>query len=155
HQPVDQPLVLHWLDDNDTGTVGELRNQALHACADQITHLLDKQPWRIAGKPVRPADIAVLLPGNNEVQQLARLLTTRHVPCVTSSRNRTVFQSDMAHELRIVLHAAWHAGHPDLLRAALGTRLRGFHFSQLANLETDTPSWRQQVRANLALRQLW
>lgn len=133
-KPLRRPLVLHELDaDTDDH---ELEAHALRCCAGQITALLSQPGCSLGAEPLKPGDIAVLLPGHAQIAQLAALLKARGVPCVTGSQ-ASVFESDAARELRVLLHAALHADNPRALRAAVSSRLWGGDLRELQRLRQE------------------
>ncbi|MFN7183824.1 MAG: UvrD-helicase domain-containing protein [Thermomonas haemolytica] len=138
---VAQPLVLHRLaEENDVDALPVLEVQALRACADHIAWALSARGYRIGTERLAPGDIAVLLPTNAQVAKLAAILKARGVPCVTGSQD-SVFDTAVARELRLVLHAVLHADDPRALRAAYATRLWGGTLSGLQALRRDAGGW--------------
>jgi len=133
-RPLLRPLVLHELDSD--ADPDELEAHALRCCAGQIVDLLSQPGCHLGNEPLKPGDIAVLLPGHAQIAKLATLLKERGVPCVTGSQ-ASVFQSDAARELRVLLHAALHAEDPRALRAAVASRLWGGSLSELQRLRQD------------------
>lgn len=132
--PIARPLVLHALAAD--AAFDDLEAHALRCCAGQIVQLLSEHGYRIGEKRLQPGDVAVLLPTNKQVGKLAGLLKARGVPCVTGSQ-ASVFDSDTARELRLVLHAALHAEDPRAQRAAVATRLWGGSLRELQRLRHD------------------
>lgn len=137
-QPVQRPLVFHELDAPEGAT--DLEDLALCACAGQIVTALSEDGYRIGDAPLRPGDIAVLLPNHGHIAKLSDLLRRRGVPCAVTSL-KSVFDSDAARELRLVLHAALHADNPRSLRAALATRLWGASLAGIQQLRHDAAAW--------------
>lgn len=138
HAQVARPLVLHRLAPDDDAH--NLEMYALRTCAGQIVQALSPQGYCIGEKPLEPGDIAVLLPGHAQIAKLAAMLKARGVPCVVASQT-SVFDTDIARELRIVLHAALHPDDPRTLRAALATRLCGIRLGALRALRADPAAW--------------
>lgn len=138
HAQVARPLVLHRLAPDDDAP--SLEMHALRTCAGQIVQALSPQGYCIGEKPLEPGDIAVLLPGHAQIAKLAAMLKARGVPCVVASQT-SVFDTDIARELRIVLHAALHPDDPRTLRAALATRLCGIRLGALRALRADPAAW--------------
>ncbi|MEJ5207873.1 UvrD-helicase domain-containing protein [Denitratimonas sp. CY0512] len=149
--PVEQALVLHEL--TSLEGIVDLTDHALHTCAGQIVWALSENGYRIDGKPLRPGDIAVLLPGHAQIARLGALLKARGVPCVAVSR-ASVFDTDTARDLRLVLHAVLHAGDPGSLRAALVTRLFGASLREIQQLRDDAAAWDRKVARFHALHAL-
>ncbi|TCT20964.1 UvrD-helicase domain-containing protein [Thermomonas haemolytica] len=139
---VAQPLVLHRLAaENDVDALPVLEVQALRACADHIAWALSARGYRIGTERLAPGDIAVLLPTNAQLAKLAAILKARGVPCVTRGSQDSVFDTSVARELRLVLHAVLHADDPRALRAAYATRLWGGTLSGLQALRRDAGGW--------------
>ncbi len=137
--PLKQPLQLHYQAD-DPERQPERRRQALEACANQIAAMLVSKQHAIGGRPLQPGDIAVLLPTNRDIASLRARLLARGVPNVGGARD-SVFASDLAFELELVLTAVLAEGDESALRAALLTRLWGFDLAALAALDGASPRW--------------
>ncbi|MDE2408014.1 MAG: UvrD-helicase domain-containing protein [Xanthomonadaceae bacterium] len=138
HAPIARPLVLHRLAPDDDAP--DLETHALRICAGQIVQALSAVGYCIGNKRLEPGDIAVLLPSHAQIAKLATMLKARGVPCVTGSQ-KSVFETDVARELRLVLHAALHPDDPRTLRAALATRLCGVSLGSLQALRHDAVAW--------------
>ncbi len=134
-----QPLQIHY-QSTCPDAAGERRTAALEVCANQIAELLQSGRHRIGGTVVQPSDLAVLLPTGKTISELRDLLGERGVPCVTSART-SVFVTDSARELQVVLYAVAHNADLGALRAAVATRLWGASFSQLQQWGDDPVSW--------------
>ncbi|QOW25533.1 UvrD-helicase domain-containing protein [Lysobacter sp. H23M47] len=137
--PCAKPLVIHH-QTPAAPSQPERRAQALRACADQIAGMLQSRVHRIAGRPVAPSDIAVLLPTARDITTLRDELRARGVPCVTSTRS-SVFATDIARDLQTVLYAVAYPGELGALRAAAATRLWGTSFSELQEWGDDVLRW--------------
>lgn len=137
--PLAQPLQLH-LKTQYPAAVPARSREALEACAHQIAALLQSGSHRIGAAPVQPGDIAVLLPGNQDIVDLRTLLQRHGVPCVGAGRS-SVFALDVARELQIVLYGIDHASDEGAVRAALATRLVGMSFSALKALREQPEAW--------------
>lgn len=136
---VAQPLQLH-LKTQYPGPVPARSRMALEACARQIAELLQSGTHRFGEAPVQPGDIAVLLPGNQDINDLRAMLQALGVPCVGAGRS-SVFELDAARELQIVLYAIEHAGDEGAVRAGLATRLYGMNYSALKALREQPEAW--------------
>jgi exodeoxyribonuclease V beta subunit len=150
----ERPLQFHAADDLDQASAPVRTRQALTVCANQIQQLLHAQGHAIGGRPIQPADIAVLLPGHSQISQLRDLLQSRGVPCVSTTRN-SVFASDSACDLQIILYAVAHADQPGALRAAMATRLWGASFAAIAALNAEAARWQAAVRVFHQWQLLW
>ena len=152
-EPCDRPLQFHAATDLDNAAPVRVR-EALTLCANQIQQLLQNGQHAIGGRPVQPADIAVLLPAHRQVSQLRDLLQDRGVPCVSTTRE-SVFASESARELQIILFAVAHADQPGALRAAMATRLWGASYAAIAALNADAARWQAAVRVFHQWQALW
>lgn len=150
----ERPLQFHAADDLNQASAPVRTQQALTVCANQIQQLLQGGTHAIGGRRIQPADIAVLLPGHRHISQLRDLLQSRGVPCVSTSRN-SVFASDAARELQIILFAVAHADNPGALRAAMATRLWGASFAAIAALNAEAARWQAAVRVFHQWQGLW
>jgi exodeoxyribonuclease V beta subunit len=152
-EPLDHPLQVHYRDPAPDGQPRR-RREALVACANRIAAMLASGEHRIADKPLQPGDIAVLVPTNRDIASLRALLQARRVPCVGGARD-SVFASDMAFELHLLLVAVLDADNEPALRAALLTRLWGGDLAMLATLDAHSPLWPAISARLAALRERW
>jgi exodeoxyribonuclease V beta subunit len=136
-----QPLVFHYCSD-DPVRADERRAKALLACADQIAALL-QSGRRIGDAAVQPGDIAVLVPKNDQIEQLRGLLGRRGVPCVGAGK-RSVFEIELARELQLMLYAIDRWQDDGAVLAALATGFGGMDFAALCALREDADAWQQQ-----------
>ncbi|MEO8010292.1 MAG: 3'-5' exonuclease, partial [Dokdonella sp.] len=150
----EQPLQMHYWASDDVPDDAQSRIQlALDACANHVVALLSGG-HTIGDKPVRPGDIAVLLPSNAQITTLRDLLSARAVPCVASAKS-SVFGSDWARELQIILYAALHPRDEAAVRAALATRLGGKTYNQLRALRDQPEDWQRAAGVYVELDHLW
>ena len=161
--PVAAPLRIHLFRGAATDAKGDpltsltkLDALALDDCVRRIVEQLNDTRQTIDGRRVGPGDIAVLLSTNQQVAALRKRLTECGVPCVGNGRG-SVFDSDVARDLELILHALVEADDERVVRGALSTRLLGAHFAQLRAWEDDTEGferelerferWRERVRS--------
>ena len=139
-EPLAQPLTLHLFATADAKgelpKVTRLHEHALDDCANDIVARLGDRSHTIDGRPLAPGDIAVLVPTNQDVLAMRRRLRERGVPCAGGGRG-SVFDSEAASDLELLLHAVIDAEDERAVRAALATRLLG---ADLATLER----WNEQ-----------
>ena len=152
-QPCMRPLVLHYESDCPEDA-GSRRYAALVSCANQIAELLASGTHQIGTRCIAPGDIAALLPGNADILQLRTLLQARAVPCVGAGKS-SVFETDWARELQILLYAVLHHSDEGALRAALATRLYGMGFDTLASLRNDPEAWQPYAKTFDDYHRLW
>lgn len=149
-----RPLQIHYRAEGVADDAESRQSSALEACANHIVDLLGPHRAGIGARPLQPGDIAVLLPRNRHVARLRELLRQRNVPCVASARS-SVFASDWARELQIVLHAVLHARDEGAMRAALATRLGGCTYDELRALRGDPDAWQAVAARFDALAAQW
>lgn len=137
-EPAARPLALHLCAEVPANKDARIAF-ALDACANHVAQLLAGD-WQIGDKPLRPGDIAVLLPTNDHVASLRDRLRERQVPCVGAGRS-SVFATPLARELQVVLYAIGQPGDEGALRAALATRLLGVGLAELAALRGSPDDW--------------
>ncbi len=149
-----RPLVFHYLQDAPANAEAR-RDAALEACADHIVQLLSGN-HSIGDAPLQPGDIAVLLPKNKHVGALRMRLRARGVPCVGGGRS-SVFATDWARELQLLLHAVAQPGDASLVRAALATRIGGMDYPGLRALAdaVHARQWQQHLDHFAALHARW
>ncbi|HTD27812.1 MAG TPA: UvrD-helicase domain-containing protein, partial [Xanthomonadaceae bacterium] len=147
--PVTRPLTLH------ISTAEKVdRDDALRACASQIAGMLDGRDHRIGEDVLQPGDIAVLLPWNRDVERLRILLAARGVPCVGAGKG-SVFATDVARELQVLLYGIEHAADETLVRAALATRFIGLKVEALRDMLDQAEAWQRHAQQFARWRQQW
>ncbi len=151
-----RPLVLHDRDPEAPlpGGQDERVRLALLACADLVAELVGSGRHRIGTRALAAGDIAVLLPQNRHIDELRRLLRRRGVPCVGLARD-SVWRSEWAWTLQVVLHAVLHPEDGAAVRAALATRLFGLDWTALRDLAGHEDHWREAVEQFHALQATW
>lgn len=151
--PRARPLVLH-MQRECPSTRDDRRAVALRACANHIATMLESRRCTIGDTPLRPGDIAVLLPRHDDITRLRGLLLERRVPCVGASRD-SVFATPIARELLVFLYGIEHATNDAAVRAALATRLGGATFESLHALRDDPLQWQPIAQRFLRWRARW
>jgi len=154
------PIVIHAFrggatntDGKPLQTLGALEEIALEDCAARIVQLLDDSARTIGSRRVTPGDIAVLLPNNAQVAALRTRLIERGVPCVGSGRG-SVFDTDVACELELVLHALLNCSDERAVRGALATRMLGWSHADLLGAQRDGAAFERELDTIARWRQL-
>lgn len=131
-------------------------------CAEQIvTWLNDPQAGfkdlagELAFKPLRPADIAVLVRTGKEAAAVRRELDRRHVASVYLSDKDSVFDSVEAHDLVHWLRAVATPQDVRLVRAGLATRTVGLSLDELGWLANNDEAFDARCEQLRQLRTVW
>ncbi len=137
------PLQLWGWEKDDEGwpLKDEARQRALQACARDIARRL--QADRLGDRALQPGDIAVLVRTHRQAGRVAAALAAAGIESVALSQ-ASVWSSDEAEELQLLLEALLGPSRAATQRAALATRLLGFDATLLAALQTDEAAAEQQ-----------
>ena len=127
------------------------RQVATALCADAIAGVL----WQgrqgralIKGRPVQAGDIAVLVRSHREATMIQQALHQRGVAAVAAGK-QSLFASEQAGELRLLLLALLQPADEGRLRALLSTVLLGVDAAQLARFDEDGDrqrTWQEQLQ---------
>ncbi len=151
--PLAAPLTLRAPQTSVLTTVKDGDELALDACADDIAAMLADARWTLAGAPLSPGSIAVLLPTHANIAAMAECLRRRGVP-VVGARQQSVYDSAAAHDLRAIL-AALLEPRLDTLRAAWISDVWGLDATALQRLDDDAPALQAALDDSLLLAQAW
>jgi len=128
-------------------------------CAERIVALLDDPAAGFAEDgaltPLKPADIAVLVRDRKEAAAVRRALQRRSVASVYLSDKDSVFESAVAADLLMWLHAVANPMDAGRARAAFATGTAGLSLEALAHLAADDLAWEARVEQLKALRLIW
>ncbi|TBR43098.1 exodeoxyribonuclease V subunit beta [Marinomonas agarivorans] len=108
-----------------------------------------------AKRAVYSGDIAVLVSGYQQAQLMKRSLAKRGVASVYLSDRGSVFASNEARDLLLILQAILSKGQEIPLRSALATDLLGWQLSELDLLNQDDLVYEQWVEKFQHYFQLW
>lgn len=118
---------------------------ALRSCAGQIASMLaPDSSYRVEGRALRASDVCVLLPNNQQTQQMVELLRERNIATVNRGRG-SVLESDTARDLLLILDAVSQCDDARRIRAALATPLWGMGYHALRALQHDEAEWQEHV----------
>lgn len=118
-----------------------IRNDVRQALLNEITELLSGN-YTLGDRPVKASDIAILVSKNYEAEDIKDLLAQHDLQSVIISKE-TVFNTDEATGLLIILKAIINNGYEPNIKAALTTKLMGFtledlyEFTDNENIRTD------------------
>jgi len=131
-------------------------------CAEQIVSWLNdpqagfmEQADEPVFKPLRPADIAVLVRTGKEAAAVRRELERRQVASVYLSDKESVFDSVEAHDLVHWLRAVAAPQDVRLVRAALATRTVGLSLDELGRLAGNDEAFDARCDQLRQLRTVW
>lgn len=141
--PAGPPLQLHWLGEESSALRAEAR--LVRWTAREVVRLLssdlrltDKGSGADSGegRPLRPADLAVLVRTNHQAQAVQEGLRRVGVPAVVS-RSGDIFHTEEIEELERVLRAILDPGDRGRLKAACATLLWGMDAADLHRLSDE------------------
>ena len=154
-----------WLPPKEGGeplSKGAYLSQMAAACATEMTRLLnlgqvDRASFVSEGgrRPLRPADMAVLVHTRAEADEIRAALAERGVRSVYLSDRDSVFKSAQAAELQFWLVACAEPDDPRVLRAALATPTLGLGWAELDALKNDEMAWEMRVVQFRGYRDCW
>ena len=127
---------------SDTGkpyNADRSRQLATTLCADAIAQVLwqgRNEQALIKGRPVQAGDIAVLVRSHREATLVQQALQQRGVAAVAAGK-QSLFASEQAGELRLLLLALLQPADERRLRAVLSTVLLGASAADIAAMEAD------------------
>lgn len=106
-------------------------------------------------RPVKPADMAVLVNDGQEARAIRRALRAQGIRSVYLSDSESVFATPVVGELLFWLQACAEPGNARAVRAALGTSLCGLDAQSLLRLSQDELYWEAQVARFMQYRDIW
>lgn len=133
------------------------REEAARGCAERVAGLLnlaDAGRATLGGRPLSPGDIAFLVRTHREGEEVQHALRRCGVNSVTLSQD-SVFTSEDAGELGVVLSALGALHDEGLVRAALATALLGYDAAALEALARDEILWESVLARLQGYRGQW
>lgn len=121
--------------------------------AAEIQRLLTQASW--SGKPVRPADIAILVRDRNEAATIQLALREYSLNSVYLSSRDNVLKSEEADSLRLALHGILDLENDRALVAALATPWFGLDTAALFELHQNEHRWAELQAEVTELRERW
>jgi exodeoxyribonuclease V beta subunit len=125
----------------------QTKEPAMKAVASEINTLLSfsaENRAHIGRQPVRASDIAVLVHTNNEAKELHAFFKSYSIPSIIHISD-SVFASDEAFDLQVVLSAIAAPSRHKLVKAALTTPVFGLSALDIDNLSSDENLWEQRL----------
>ncbi len=124
-------------------------------CVTEISRLLTEA--RLGERTVQEKDIAILVRTGAEAQIVRDSLSRSGFPSVYLSEKESIFKTEQARELFLVLRGILELENDRLLTAALSTSLMGGDTEKLAkyNQPDYEQAWEEQRERTVQLRELW
>ena len=157
-----------WLSENQDDpekalAKGVYNEQQANACASYIVHLLQGADAGKTGirqpdgelKPLRSADIAILVNSRFEGYLVQQHLRARGVASVYLSDRNSVYDTAVAQDVLSILFACAHPEQRQALTNALYTRLLDVSVDELASLQHDDLAWDRRVEQFYGYAQSW
>jgi len=125
------PALQFWLSGREGSGVGDYQQVMARQCSGQIRDWLSAgqsgQAWLVDGhgekRPVRAADITVLVRSRREAMLIRQALNRLHIPSVYLSNRDSVFATVEAREMLWILQAVLAPEQERALRAAMATTI--------------------------------
>ncbi|MGK4329108.1 exodeoxyribonuclease V subunit beta [Lonsdalea quercina] len=157
------PALQFWLSGREGSGVGDYQQVMARQCAGQIRDWLSAgqsgQAWLVDGhgetRPVRAADITVLVRSRREAMLIRQALNRQHIPSVYLSNRDSVFATVEAREMLWILQAVLAPEQERALRAAMATTIMGMDAPSLDALSRSEANWDALVDEFARYRQLW
>lgn len=158
HLPPDDP------DANSSVSSGKYQQRMAEVTAGHIADLLRKaetgqalmrDPVTDDTRPLRPADIAILVRKGPEADGIRKALSRRNLRSVYLSDRDNVLATAEAHDLLHWLRACAEPGNELLLRSALATESLALSWQVLANLTCDETAWENQLERFHGYQRIW
>lgn len=106
-------------------------------------------------RPVMPRDIAVLVNNGTEARQIEEALYEKGIASVYLSARSSVYGSEAAMNLLLMLRAVAFPLNDTFLRQALASDMLGFSIEALDRLNRDEFYWERQVACFSRLQKVW
>ncbi len=141
----------------------DYRRQMADATASEIVRLLYSADNKETGfksqsgaiRPLRPADIAILVRSGSEAKLMRKALAQRQLRSVYLSERESIYASAEAGDLLIWLKALAEPRNERKVRTALSTATLGWSHEALRRLTLDEQAWEQHLERFLAYHERW
>lgn len=156
-------LQLVWEDDDEVISKDQYVQRMSQSCAETICQILNEGKQQSAGfvnaagdlAPATAADIAILVRDFREADAVRTALAAKGIRSVYLSDNDSVYQSEQARDLLLLLTAVVDPEDERAVRAALACRTLGLSYTELEQLGSDEQQWEQRLEQFKQLAELW
>lgn len=148
-----KPLQSIKVESSGNGYKKDFRGHLYAAVADEILALLSDK-YKLNDRRVEQKDIAILIRKGAEGDVLQDELKKRGLKSVMRSRN-SVFKTNVAEELFLILKSIYHISYESGVRAALCTELLGFQADDILQLNENEEAWSEILERFLTTKEQW
>ncbi|MGH1461543.1 MAG: exodeoxyribonuclease V subunit beta [Neptuniibacter sp.] len=149
------PAMTYWLNEQDESlSRAQYLSRYAKSTACEIDRLLSGEAT-IKGSRVQGGDIAILVRDRNEADEIKRALLEYEHPSVYLSNRDSVFNSDAAIDLSLLLQAIEDPQNERVVKAALATELLHLDMLQLDQLNSDESLWESVLAEFMEYHELW
>lgn len=131
-------------------------------CAYQIQQQLKKSEQGLlfvqkeeGNRPLEAKDITILVRSHKQASLIRAELLKRHIPSVFFSERNSVYETQEAQDLRIILSACLNPYRQSSLLSAIGTSLWGLTSTDIFNIKQDEKAWDNVVESFVGYQQVW
>ncbi|CAD5270834.1 RecBCD enzyme subunit RecB [Alteromonas sp. 38] len=130
--------------------------QEIYRLFNEVTFVDEKDPTKPA-RPVKPADIAILVKNRNEASVIKYVLQQQGLACVYLSDRSNLFASPEAKDVLRLLNGVWHNTDTSKVASSLASPLWGYTPQTLVNLlyHEDDALWDEAYDKVTSLRDMW
>ncbi|MBQ4830480.1 exodeoxyribonuclease V subunit beta [Alteromonas sp. MMG017] len=127
--------------------------QEIYRLFNEVTFVDEKEPAR----PVKPADIAILVKNRNEASVIKYVLQQQGLACVYLSDRSNLFATPEAKDVLRLLNGVWHNTDTSKVASSLASPLWGYTPQTLVNLlyHEDDALWDEAYDKVTSLRDMW
>ena len=148
-------IAMHLQDKQDPTS---MRRGMAQWIAQEIYRLLNEAHFQTeTTRPVRPADIAILVKDRSEANIIKYVLQQKGLSSVYLSDRSNLFTSPEAKDVLRLLNGIWHASDTRKVASSLASALWGYSAQTLISLlyQEDDALWDEAFEKVLVLRDMW
>ena len=135
-------------------TKESIYEQIHQATAERIARMLADNSSRIGDEPLQPGDIAVVVREKHEATALQDHLLNHGIRSVTIA-DASVWNTEEANSLKLLIKATATPGNRDIARQALGVPVLGLYVEEIHHIQTSSTQWTRWVELFYAVHDLW